>query len=55
MMEELRLRGRATTQQDEYRILYKEHRVGVQRLDLFVAQEVAVELKVVERRANECR
>ena len=49
MMEELRLRGRATTQQDEYRILYKEHRVGMQRLDLFVAQEVAVELKVVER------
>ena len=55
MMEELRLRGRATTRQDEYCILYKEHLVGVQRLDLFVAQEVAVELKVVERRANECR
>jgi GxxExxY protein len=48
MMEELRLRGRATTQQDEYLILYKEHLAGVQRLDLFVAQEVAVELKVVE-------
>jgi GxxExxY protein len=49
MMEELRLRGRATTRQDEYSILYKEHLAGVQRLDLFVAQEVAVELKVAER------
>ena len=49
MMEELRLRGRATTRQDEYRILYKERLVGVQRLDLFVAQEVGVEIKVAER------
>ena len=49
MMEELHLHGRATTRQDKYRILYKERLVGVQRLDLFVAQEVAVELKVVER------
>jgi len=49
MMEELRLRGRVTTRQDEYRILYKERLVGVQRLDLFVAQEAAVEIKVAER------
>ncbi len=49
MVEELRLRGRTATQQDEYRILYKERLVGVQRLDLFAAQEVAVEIKVVER------
>ena len=49
MVEELRLRGRTVTQQDEYRILYKERLVGVQRLDLFAAQEVAVEIKVVER------
>jgi GxxExxY protein len=49
MMEELRLRGRATTRQDEYRIFYKERLVGVQRLDLLVAQEVAAEIKVVER------
>ena len=49
MVEELRLRGRTVTQQDEYRILYKERLVGVQRLDLFVAQEVGVEVKVAER------
>ena len=48
MIEELRRRDRATTRQDEYRILYKERLVGVQRLDLFVAEEVAVEIKVVE-------
>jgi len=48
MVEELRLRGRVVTRQDEYRILYKEHLVGVQQLDLFVAQEVCAELKVVE-------
>jgi len=48
MMEELRRHGRTTTQQDEYQIFYKERPVGVQRLDLFVAQQVAVEIKVVE-------
>lgn len=48
MMEELRRRDIATTHQDEYRIVYKDRLVGVQRLDLFVAREVAVELKVAE-------
>lgn len=33
--------------QDEYQILYKCRLVGLQRLDLFVASEVGVELKVV--------
>ena len=32
--------------QDEYQIKYKEQVVGAQRLDLFVANEVIVELKV---------
>ena len=32
--------------QDEYRVFYKEKIVGVQQLDLFVAGEVVVELKV---------
>jgi len=48
MMEELRRRGMATTNQDEYRIFYKERLVGVQRLDMFVVQEVVVENKVAE-------
>lgn len=33
--------------QDEYRVFYKDRLVGVQQLDLFVADEVVVELKVV--------
>jgi GxxExxY protein len=33
--------------QDEYQVVYKGKLVGVQRLDLFVAGEVVVELKVV--------
>lgn len=49
MMEELRRRDIKTSQQDEYRIIYKDRLVGVQRLDLFVAQEVAVENKVTDR------
>ena len=48
MMEELRRRGMATTSQDEYQFFYKERLVGVQRLDMFVVQEVVVENKVAE-------
>lgn len=33
--------------QDEYQIFYKDRLVGVQQLDLFVASEVGVEIKVV--------
>ncbi len=49
MREELRRRGIRTTRQDKYEIVYKNKRVGHQALDLFVAQEVVVENKVVER------
>ena len=48
MMEELRQRGYPALRQDEYRIVYKERLVGVQRLDLFVVQEVVVENKVAD-------
>ena len=49
MIQELQQRGYPATQQDEYRIIYKEHLVGIQRLDLFVVQEVVVENKVAEQ------
>ncbi len=48
-VEELRHRGYPTTRQDEYRIVYKEKLAGIQKLDLFVVQEVVVENKAVER------
>jgi GxxExxY protein len=46
---EIRRRGHEVTRQDEYQIYYKDRLVGVQRLDLFVVQEIVVENKVVER------
>jgi len=46
MIEELQRQGISVTRQDEYRIIYKDKLVGLQKLDLFVAQEVAVENKV---------
>jgi GxxExxY protein len=49
LMEELRLRGYPSTRQDEYQIFYKERLAGVQRLDLFVVQEIVVENKVAEQ------
>ncbi len=49
MMEELHRREYPVSHQDEYSIFYKERLVGVQRLDLFVVQEVVVENKVAER------
>ncbi len=48
LMHELQSRGLSCTQQDEYEIIYKDHRVGRQRLDLFVVQEVVVENKVAD-------
>lgn len=48
MMEELRRRGYPATCQDEYRIFYKGRLVGLQRLDLFVVEEIVVENKVAE-------
>jgi len=48
LIHELRSQGLACTQQDEYQIFYKDRIVGIQRLDLFVVQEVVVENKVAE-------
>ena len=49
MLVELGRRGQKATQQDAYRILYKGQLVGIQQLDLFVLDEVVIELKVAER------
>lgn len=49
LLNELQERRYETVQQDEHQIFYKERLVGVQRLDLFVVQEVVVENKVAER------
>lgn len=49
MLVELGRRGQKATQQNAYRILYKGQLVGIQQLDLFVLDEVVVELKVAER------
>jgi GxxExxY protein len=46
MMDDLRRKGVSCLQQPEYQVFYKGKLVGVQRLDLFVAEEVVVELKV---------
>ncbi len=47
MMGDLQQNGIACLQQPDYPIPYKDVIVGLQRLDLFVADEVVVELKVV--------
>jgi GxxExxY protein len=44
-----REKGIPCDRQDEYEIWYKDRLVGKQRLDIFVAGEVVVELKVAER------
>lgn len=49
MMLVLRRAGVECTRQDEYKIIYKERLVGVQRLDIFAAREAVAELKVAER------
>jgi GxxExxY protein len=46
MMDELRRRDVHCRRQPEYEIYYRDKLVGRQRLDLFVADEVVVELKV---------
>ena len=48
-MLELQQRGYAVTQQDEYRIVYKDRLIGKQRLDLFVVQEIVVENKATPK------
>ncbi|MBI1881458.1 MAG: GxxExxY protein [Chloroflexi bacterium] len=49
MLEELRQRGIQAIYQEKYQILYKDHLVGLQQLDLFVVQEVVVENKVARQ------
>jgi len=49
MIKELQQQGLSVEHQDEYKIFYKDHLIGLQCLDLFVVQEVVVELKVAEK------
>jgi GxxExxY protein len=47
MMGDLRILRVPSRRQVEHRIFYKDKLIGVQRLDIFVAGEVVVEIKVV--------
>jgi GxxExxY protein len=47
--EQLRKLGIQVIRQDEYQIFYKDKLMGIQRLDLFVARDVVVEIKVVPK------
>lgn len=47
MIGDLRALHVPCRRQDEYQVFYKDKLVGVQQLDLFVASEVSVEIKVV--------
>jgi len=49
MLHDLRHAGIRCKRQEEYQVFYKEWLVGVQRLDLFIAGEIIVEIKVVEQ------
>src|SRR4029079_13518780 len=49
MIADLRHLDIACSRQDEYEIWYKDWLVGRQKLDIFVADSVIVELKVSER------
>ena len=49
MMHDLRQMGLRCKQQEEYQVIYKDKLVGSQRLDLFVADEVVVEIKVASQ------
>jgi GxxExxY protein len=46
MMHDLRKKGLRCRQQEEYQVIYRDRLVGSQRLDLFVADKVVVEIKV---------
>lgn len=45
--QQLRKAGIRVIRQDEYQVTYKDKLVGLQRLDLLIAGEVVVELKIV--------
>ena len=47
MMRDIRREGIVCDRQEEYQVFYKGQLVGLQRLDLFTAGEVIVEIKVV--------
>jgi len=47
MVYDLRQKGMSCQQQEEYQVVYKDKLVGSQRLDLFVADQVVVEIKAV--------
>ena len=47
MTGDLQILHISCSRQDEYKIFYKNYIVGVQRLDLFVAGKIVVEIKVV--------
>ena len=47
MLHDLRQMGIPCQQQKEYRVVFKDRLVGSQRLDLFVADQVVVEIKAV--------
>jgi GxxExxY protein len=55
MMHDLHASHIPYLRQDEYEIGYKDRLVGKQRLDIFVAGEVVVELKVVPRLTRQHR
>ena len=55
MMHDLRVLHIPCLRQDEYEIWYKDRLVGKQRLDIFVAGEVVVELKVAPRLTRQHR
>lgn len=49
MRDDLQRRGISCRRQPEYQIFYKDKLIGAQRLDLFVAGDVVVEIKVAPR------
>jgi GxxExxY protein len=49
MTHELHRRGVPCRRQEVYEVYYKDRKVGEQRLDMFLADEVVVELKVAPR------
>ena len=53
LLKELRIRGLQTVSQPSFRVIYKGECVGEYFADLLVENTVLVELKCVERLANE--
>ena len=52
MADDIRQQGIACRRQSEFRVLYKEQLVGLQRLDLFVPPDVVIEIKVAPKLTN---